>query len=177
MWRWVCLSMCVGMIVAPLGCSSSDEQRKDDEQVIGAPPSDTDDPFDVVRMPESARQAAKSGVIGEEDGESSVEEKQESLEKLAKRAEDAEPNEETFPEAESEEHRCFACVKICPESGEGTETCRARSEDVICGWGVHPEAETAREAARAECTGALELMRSSDRWGEIKGGCPEATCR
>lgn len=175
MRTWLVLSLCLGTGLATIHCSGSQQQQEDDE-VVGTPPSEERDPFDVVNMPDSAKRAAKSGVIGPDDEEGSdIEQGQKSLEKLTARTDDASPDESNSPQSGAEDYQCFACVKICAESKGAS--CDPSSEDVICGWGVHPKRETAREAARAQCGGALDMMRETSRWGAIKGTCPEATCQ
>lgn len=148
------------------GCSTGEPvtEEDDDREVVGRPPSQSDDPFEIMQTPAEARRAASSGYIGE--GE-------------AARASEAKPEEEKPDRrAGPSEVRCFSCVRICPvDDGGGTEGCGERDRDVICGWGVHGDRQRAGELARAECNGALEMAREMGQWRRIEGGCPPASCR
>ncbi|MFB6351617.1 MAG: hypothetical protein ABEN55_02940 [Bradymonadaceae bacterium] len=57
----------IGGLVA---CGGKQTPKKSgDDEVIGKPPSETDDPFEIMRTPEDAQKAASSGYIGpEKDG-------------------------------------------------------------------------------------------------------------
>jgi hypothetical protein len=165
----ICLSLL--LCVAPLGsCQSSGaEQQKDDQSVVGSPPSEEDDPFRIIQTPEDAEEAPSKGTIGEDE---------DSGDQAATKP--AEPQEPPPEPAEPDEHQCFSCVRLCPTTDEGNLVdgeCAASGEDVICGWGVHPKRDAARKMARAECNGALDLTRKMPTWSMIEGKCPAARCR
>ncbi|RAL24728.1 hypothetical protein DL240_00525 [Lujinxingia litoralis] len=69
---------------------------------------------------------------------------------------------------------CFSCVKLC-KPGDLTPECSDSPEDLICGWGAHPDDIAARERARAHCEATLDLARR-DKGYPIEGQCPPATC-
>jgi|SRR5690554_3052094 len=69
---------------------------------------------------------------------------------------------------------CFSCVKLC-RPGDVTPECSESPEDLICGWGAHPDDIAARERARAQCEATLDLARR-DKGYPIEGQCPPATC-
>jgi len=73
------------------------------------------------------------------------------------------------------EVQCVSCVSICPMIG-GQMKC-PREEDLVCGWGSHPDQKTASQLALAECNGALRLMEGSKVYGEIGGECPRPSCK
>lgn len=79
------------------------------------------------------------------------------------------------PDRNAPENQCFSCVKICMVEGEELR-CDDR-EDVICGWGVHPQRATSAKLAQAQCDGALDLARDSRKLARIEGSCPIATCQ
>ncbi|MFB6262382.1 MAG: hypothetical protein ABEL76_01970 [Bradymonadaceae bacterium] len=166
------------LIWGATGCSTGGSQTKENE-MVGQPPSEQEDPFKVMRELERAEPASSSGVIGSGEGtsdRSSGTIAPEGKEDEPQRAEETKPSRaqrERAPRA-SEGHRCFSCVRICPTDAE---SCEKDASDVICGWGVHSDRKTARRAARAECRGALDLARQTDKWSRIEGDCPEPTCR
>ncbi|TXD32472.1 hypothetical protein FRC96_17410 [Lujinxingia vulgaris] len=69
---------------------------------------------------------------------------------------------------------CFSCVKLCAP-GDLTPECSNSPEDLICGWGAHPDDIAAKERARAQCEATLDLARK-DKGYPIEGQCPPATC-
>jgi hypothetical protein len=163
----VCLSLMLSATLLVSCQSSGADQQKDDQRVVGSPPSEEDDPFRIIQTPEDAEEAPSKGTIGEETGDQAA-------------AEPAEPQEPPPEPAEPDEHQCFSCVRLCPTNDEGKLVdgeCAASGEDVICGWGVHPERDAAQKMARAECDGALDLTREMPTWSTIEGECPAATCR
>lgn len=136
------------ILLGAVACSGSPDKTDEETELIGAPPPPSEDPFYFKTMPAEAVPASPTGSIG--------------------------PDEEgrvAYDPAVS--MRCFSCVKICPETDP---TCRY-SDDVICGWGVHPEESTAARLAEAECEGALDVAREMPRFSSIDGACPAATCQ
>lgn len=87
---------------------------------------------------------------------------------------DAQANR-TLPDRDPPRNQCFSCVKICMV--EGKELRCDDHEDVICGWGVHPDRPTSAKVAQAQCDGALDVARDSRRLARIEGSCPIATCQ
>ncbi|TXD39047.1 hypothetical protein FRC98_01185 [Lujinxingia vulgaris] len=89
---------------------------------------------------------------------------------------DAEPAEARgrIERADPRTPACFSCVKLC-EPGDLTPECSESPEDLICGWGAHPDDIAARERARAHCEATLDLARR-DKGYPIEGQCPPATC-
>ena len=161
------LLACLSLLVVPLvSCQSSGaEQQKNDQNVVGSPPSEEDDPFRIIQTPDDAEEAPAKGTIGGDDSAA---------------AKPVEPQEPPPEQTRPDEHQCFSCVRLCPtnENGEFVDgECAASGEDVICGWGVHPKRSAAQKMAQAECKGALDLTRQMPTWSEIQGRCPEATCR
>jgi len=134
-------------IVLVAACSGSSESTIDETEPVGEPPAPGDDPFYFKTMPAEAVPAEPAGSIGGEERRGNVD--------------------------PTISFRCFSCVKICPETDPN---CR-RSDDVICGWGVHPEEGTASRLATAECDGALDVARDMPRFSTISGDCPRATCQ
>lgn len=138
----------VAVTLAAVACSQPDEE--DDEpadEVIGSPPSADEDPFFVEGTPGDAEEAESRGSIG--------------------------GDEKDEGDQAERRRRCFSCVKICPAGKD----CETGSAEVICGWGVHREAEEAKKRARAECNATLEMSRYMPLWSEIAGECPAATCQ
>ena len=154
-------------------CGGAQSPDDSDEEVIGAPPSETEDPFKVVNTPAKAERADSSGYIG--PGEDSV----------AAKASEATPSDEKKRDRAPEKPgaiQCFSCVRICPLSSSGSDTsptvdCEGAERDVICGWGVHRKEGKAGKLARAECDGALQMARRMKTWSRIEGSCPPASCR
>lgn len=174
----------VVFVAAWLGCGGAQNRGSDSEEaVVGEPPSEHEDPFRVMNTPEEAERASSSGYIGSK--ETPEESEAEPTDTPAVEASEAEPpaeEREERPPSGPEAVRCFSCVRICPigESprGESSADCGAESRrDVICGWGVHEERETAEELARAECDGALDMAREMKTWSRIEGACPSAKCQ
>lgn len=150
------------LIVLVLAACGGADTREEPETVIGSPPSPKDDPFFFVAMPAEAIPAATQGTIG--DGEPTPED-------VAKpRA--TEPDRGAAVETGA---RCFACVRICPETVSDADC--GESYDTICGWGRSTDRSVAAEIANAECNGALELARDGSRYSSISGQCPAATCQ
>lgn len=135
--------------MAVMGCSGGAEKPDEEPELIGAPPPPSEDPFYFKTMPAEAVPAQPSGSIGAEERQSRAA---------------VEPASSV---------RCFSCVKICPEADRACE----RGDDVICGWGVHPDQSTASKLATAECDGALDVARQMPKFSTISGACPRATCR
>lgn len=162
-WTLACVLLVVGFGV---GCGGPREVERESEEstaeFVGDPPSERDDPFRVAETPETAKPAESTGYIGGE-GEGDEEGKA-----------DREAESGTAPPAGK--NRCHACVRICPMRDGGGAECEGE-RDVICGWGVHADPEMARQLARAECNGALEMAREMDQWSRIEGECPPAECR
>lgn len=165
--RLICLILVCCAAPAVSCQSSGSEQQKDDQTVVGSPPSEEDDPFRIIQTPEDAEEAPSKGTIGDDSGDQAA-------------AEPAQPQEPPPEPKGPEEHQCFSCVRLCPTNDKGKLVdgeCAASGEDVICGWGVHPDRSAARRMARAECDGALDLTREMPTWSTIGGKCPAATCR
>ncbi|MFW5967883.1 MAG: hypothetical protein ACOCV2_10210 [Persicimonas sp.] len=143
----------VAMAFAAVACSQPEEKDDDpDDEVIGSPPSADEDPFFVEGKPEDAEEAESRGSIGEDEKQREAQQEDDEVERR---------------------RRCFSCVKICPAG----EECDTGSAEVICGWGVHRDAEEAKKRARAECNATLDMSRYMPVWSEIKGECPAATCQ
>jgi hypothetical protein len=181
------------------GCGSrQNTDEETDEEVVGKPPSKTDDPYYVMNMPEEAESAESSGYIGGTDEEGEVgkatgksddtsseeptDDEQANSEPV--RVSKAEPPDDQQREKRDEmsERRgvqCYSCVRICPLTGGsgGSPDCSNGERDVICGWGMHSDKTSARELAAAECNGALEMAREMKQWSRIEGECPPPTCR
>jgi hypothetical protein len=168
----------LAMALAILGaCSTATDNKveatQEQEQVIGKPPAADEDPFFVQNMPGEAVEAAPTGSIGDDEADET--------DQIDKTDEDSgqgqgegevatrAPQESQSPE----EPQCFSCVRICPTSGD----CDQAKDDVICGWGVHERADTAKRLAKAECDATLDMARQMPVWSEIAGDCPTATCR
>ncbi len=133
-----------------ISCGGGNEtQKKESDEVIGKPPTPNEDPFFFVTMPAEAVAADPRGTIGAEKSTAP-------------------------PKADGTSTRCFSCVKVCPV--EAGETKCPQKDDIICGWGVHPQPDTAGQLAQAECDGALDLVRESPRWSRIEGACPPPSC-
>ena len=171
-----------GMMGA-VGCGSSGKEARGEEKVIGAPPSEGEDPFQMMTTPEDASEVSSSGYIGPEEGDEQEDEKEGSPEDepVAVEASRAKPEDgatEPPPKPEGSGVRCFSCVRICPvdEASRGAE-CAGGERDVICGWGVHGREADAARLAKAECDGALDMARRMKTWSRIEGECPPATCR
>lgn len=168
------------------GTQNADGDEESETEVVGAPPSESEDPFRVAETPERAERAESSGYIGDEKTEEGGEdetaddssEQPSDSDSVAVRASEADPSEdEADPPPSASETRCFSCVRICPIAEGGDATCEGGDRDVICGWGVHDNPEKARELARAECDGALDMARQTEQWSRIEGECPPAECR
>ena len=170
-------TLTIALIGGLIACGGKQTPEDSDDEVIGKPPSETDDPFVIMRMPEDALRAETSGYIGPEEGEGASETEEEAV-----RASKAEPpeNEKKSHEPPPDEKgiQCFSCVRICPlsEGADGVD-CGEKERDVICGWGVHSDEASARELATAECNGALDMARRMKTWSRIEGECPAPTCR
>lgn len=172
------------------GCAGADRASEgdDEREIVGQPPSESDDPFEVMKTPKEAQRAGRTGYIGDEESEDESSSSESSAESnteegagpRAAEASEAEPTSEQRPDQPPppSEFRCFSCVRICPvaANGEGT-TCGNTDRDVVCGWGVHEDRERAEELARAECDGAVDLAGQMDQWSRIEGSCPPASCQ
>ncbi len=73
--KWLSSLCAVWMVgVGLTGCGSTQNTDEEAEQeVVGKPPSKTDDPYYVMNMPEEAESAESSGYIGSEKNESGEE--------------------------------------------------------------------------------------------------------
>ncbi|MEZ4461054.1 MAG: hypothetical protein R3E66_15285 [bacterium] len=156
-------------------CSQPKNTRSDD--IEGRPPTAEEDPFFFVAIPANAQKVDTRGTIEmpaakTETVERPVEAPDPKVEPTL-RAEATVPDR--VPDRSPPSAQCFSCVEICNVEG-GQTRCEGR-EDIICGWGVHPERETASRLATAECDGALDVARESTRYARIEGSCPVATCR
>lgn len=151
---------CILGIALLAGCSSSPPVSEESPELVGAPPPPEDDPFFFSTMPPDAVQAETSGSIGAPSADEGEPAPEESV------------KDDASPPAELGSYRCLSCVRICGTSGSDCD----EDDDAICGWGVHPDRDTAQSLARAECDGALEEARGSARFRSIEGACPAATC-
>lgn len=174
----------VVFVAAWLGCGGAQNRGGDSEEaVVGEPPSEQDDPFRIMNTPEEAERASSSGYIGSKEApEDSDAEPSDASAVEASEAEPPAEEREERPPSRPDAVRCFSCVRICPigeaSRSESSAECGAESNrDVICGWGVHEERETAEELARAECDGALDMAREMKTWSRIDGACPSAKCQ
>lgn len=149
--------------------------------MIGKPPPVDHDPFAVISLPADATPIAHQGIIGEEaEPTSSPPEPDEEKNSIAAIAQPEIPDPEPAPEPEvpsnSGQAGCFSCVQICPLD-HATPDCQNAPQDMICGWGTAPDAEQAREVARAQCNVTLDMARDMPMYSRIEGECPPATCR
>ncbi len=176
---WLAAGLVFGGLVAACGSAQTADEEAD-ESMVGKPPSETDDAYHVVQMPEEAVEAESSGYIGPEEGEGDdpSDESEEASEKGVRAAEADPPDEADRRAAPDGGMQCFSCVRICPLSeASGDADCSGGERDVICGWGVHSERSSARQLAVAECNGALDLARETRQWSQIEGECPSPQCR
>lgn len=135
------------------GCAGADRtsDEESERRVVGEPPSESDDPFEVMKTPEEERRAERSGYIGERGEETESKESaseaadspdradspSESAESPSKSSEssgeserttaevsEAEPTAEQTPDEPPapSEHRCFSCVRICPVDADDGDT-------------------------------------------------------
>jgi hypothetical protein len=179
------VAMFVAAGAACAGARDTDHAGESESEIVGAPPSESEDPVQVAETPEGAERAESSGSIGvdeqpegEADGTNGDPSEPSPSDSVAVRASEAAPSgDETDPPASESESRCFSCVRICSLEGDDGAACEGGDRDVICGWGVHDRAEKARKMARAECDGALDIARQTEQWSRIEGECPPPECR
>lgn len=186
LWRLALVGASLAVLVGAVGCSSSNKETRGDDRVIGEPPDQNEDPFQLMSTPDDASSTSSSGYIGpdeeaEEEQEADKEspETDESVAVETTRAEPEATERKLPPKPEAGKGvRCFSCVRICPieTAGRGAD-CSGDERDVICGWGVHETKADASRLARAECDGALDMARRMKTWSRIDGECPAATCR
>lgn len=161
-----------------MGCSglqAGSETEDDPQELVGAPPED-DEAFAYAGQPDEASRVEESGKLDEDsEADEASEPESQSEESVSGTGEMPEAGAtETKDGRGDADDRCFSCIRLCPAD---KPSCDASDGDVICGWGVHEEQETARQLARAECEGALKREREVGGWREISGECPPATCR
>ena len=186
----------LAVALGAVACSQPKNTRSDG--IEGRPPTADEDPFFFVAIPANAQKVDARGTIempakveptnrvdeptkveptNRVDGPAIVEptNRVDGPAKLdtVSRAEATTPDR--VPDRSPPSQQCFSCVEICNVQ-DGRTRCEGR-EDIICGWGVHPERDTAARLATAECDGALDLARESTRYARIEGSCPAATCR
>jgi len=169
--------LAAGMLLG-VGCSglqAGSENEDDPQELVGAPPED-DEAFAYAGEPKETSRVEESGKLDEEsEADEASDPEGQSEESVSGTGEMPEAGETDNEGRRGEaDDRCFSCVRLCPAD---KPSCDASDGDVICGWGVHEEQETARQLARAECDGALEREREVGDWREISGECPPATCR
>ncbi|GEM_PF-4795377 len=137
-----------------VSCQTAKPVRND--EIVGLPPTEKEDPFFFVTLPAEATEAQTSGTIG--DGHKT-------------KGSAAQKKEGLSSNITPTRIQCFSCIKICAEGSSCSDA------DSICGWGVDVDRESATLRATAECDGALELARKDPQWKKIAGHCPIATCR
>lgn len=163
------------VLLAP-GCGSTPDETEEEQQFIGAPPQQEDDPLFRHALPAEAVPADPTGRVGvteeepddEPDEVAAVDEPDEPM------APDAEPP----PEIPDDRPACFSCVRICPVGDDGVPECPDHKDDLICGWGSHrSDPDQARRMAEAQCEESLDMARYLPTYTDIAGECPSATCR
>lgn len=158
-------------------CTTSEPQRPvERDTFIGRPPPpESDDPFFARALPAEAVPAEASGRIGGTT-RPTIEAPVEAPVEVPVEVPDEEV--ETPPHTQFEPRSaCFSCVRICPVSSDGQTRCSDDADDLICGWGSHPDREEARITAEAHCDATLDMARQMQTYSEISGQCPVATCR
>ncbi len=173
------LLLLLGIGLTLLGCSSAEEERRDDgQEFIGAPPTEDEDPFFRHALPSEAVPAEQSGQIGaaEPEEDEPEEDEPEEVEPVEDEPDEVEPDEITEQEL-TEGYSCFSCIRICPVDSRGEALCGDGDKDLICGWGSAPSQQAAQSEAHAQCEGSLSMAREMPTYTSIGGECPPATCR
>lgn len=184
---------CALLLAYSTGCSLFKPQQATppaQENLIGRPPTpEQDDPLFARALPAEAIPAEPSGRIGtdapkETDAQGPVPKEEPSLAAshsieppLTGPEVEPEIAPELEPKAERQPPACFSCVQICPLDQRGRPNCQDRADDLICGWGSHPDADIARETAKIHCDATLDMARQLPNYSDISGSCPIATCK
>lgn len=155
--------------------------QRDDNTLVGRPPSPDDDPFFRFALPAEVIPAEHSGIIGETEDERPVAAGPTSLpESVSVEPPRVDPEvlgpDVRGPEATPEQAACFSCVRIC-SLGASVQDCASEPENLICGWGTHPERFEASKVAQAQCDATLDMARQMPIYSRIEGTCPPASCR
>ncbi|MFU8807198.1 MAG: hypothetical protein ACNA8W_25540 [Bradymonadaceae bacterium] len=183
------LVFCV-LVAFGIGCTTPAPapDRKEDT-VLGRPPTPEEDPFFYIALPAEAVPAGHRGVIGIDEpapvaGPTDI---PEVVEPPPPKAEPDPPPKEVVAEVakptvlpeeppQPKQPACFSCVRICPADASSSQ-CDEGPENLICGWGTHPEAEVASKVARGQCDATLDMARQMPTYSRIDGACPPASCR
>ncbi len=177
------VTLVLAITLLTTGCPTHTQSPRDEsDELVGAPPSQQQDPFaSQVRPPDSAR-APSTGMMDVEQAERGQTPrpalvKEARPEQVPKKDVVAAPAPVKPDGVEPMEalHKCFSCVQICPASDRSGD-CSQSKEDVICGWGTSSSEPDARKLARAECDATLDMAREMPRFSRIDGSCPRATC-
>lgn len=189
---------CLGGIIVFLGACQTGGDRREDDDIVGKPPSVREDPFAYAALPAPTQRVETTGVIEvepkpEPKPEPVVEPPQEAAPTTPERpstelavvtdppqevttrvapATPVDPIEPSPPDVP----QCFSCVRICAQS-DPTEDCSQSAEDMICGWGTAEDERMAGRLAQAQCDAVLDMARQMSRWRTIEGSCPVAACR
>lgn len=177
--------------------TTNNNTKREDNRVIGRPPSMDDDPFADAALPSIAEKTDTQGSI--DVPEKSVGQKpavkatpeatsptdpattpqpKNTLNTNTKPAVAmvATPKATTPSPTKSKGPQCYSCVRLCPAS-DTSEDCSKSKEDLICGWGTAPSSEDAMKLAQGQCNAVLEMVRDGAQWSSVSGQCPVASCR
>lgn len=195
---------CLGIFVLLFGACQTGGERREEDDIVGKPPSVNEDPFAYAALPAPTQRAETTGTIEvdppkrvEPQAEPKVEPKIEPKiepqapvqpptevavvteptppQEVATRVAPAVPVEPVEPPTPDIPH-CFSCVRICAQS-DPTDDCSQSVEDMICGWGTAEDERAASQLAQAQCDAVLDMARQMSRWRTIEGSCPKAACR
>lgn len=173
---------CLGGVIVCLGACQTGGERREDDDIVGKPPSVREDPFAYAALPAPTQRVETTGMIEVEPVP--VEPTKEPADvavvtvppkEVATRVAPATPVDPIEPSTPDAPH-CFSCVRICAQS-DPTEDCSQSVEDMICGWGTAEDELMAGRLAQAQCDAVLDMARQMSRWRTIEGSCPAAACR
>lgn len=184
---------CLGTFALLLGACQTGGERREDDDIVGKPPSVSEDPFAYAALPAPTQRAETTGMIEVEPPkrvEPKVEPQVEPKAPVQPPAEVAVVTEPTPPQEVATRvapavpveppvpavPHCFSCVRICAQS-DPTDDCSQSVEDMICGWGTAEDERAASQLAQAQCDAVLDMARQMSRWRTIEGSCPKAACR